>query len=162
MGRITPWDPFMRPGAWNSPVSDWLAICCLTESGDEDLGGARLWNEKKFVVKKFVFFLAFGVCSTQSHTHCFSGCTTAIFLSFSTEKQRCLRVSSHHLKPEVPFFRPLGLCTRGFDGVDEWVPIGLTPADWEDVEGVHVNYQLWHWLFQTCQNTVCRTSMLHI
>lgn len=30
------------------PVSDWLAACCLTASGDDDLGGARLqsWKQK--------------------------------------------------------------------------------------------------------------------
>lgn len=56
----------------------------------------------------------------------------------------------------------LGSCTRGFDGVDEWVAIGLTPADWENVEGVHMNYQLWHWLFQAYKNTFCRTSVLYI
>lgn len=39
------------------------------------------------------------------------------------------------------------LYTGWFDGVDEWVAVCLAPADREDVEGVHVNYQLRHGLF---------------
>lgn len=42
MGIMTMWDPFLRPETHHSPVSDWLAICCLTVSGDDDLGGVRL------------------------------------------------------------------------------------------------------------------------
>lgn len=119
----------------------------------------------KFGVKTYRFINA----PPSSHTHCFSGCTTAIFLSFSTEKTKTF--ACHHcLKPDMlrslrirslychctrnaTLMEPLGLCTWGFDGVDEWIPVGLTPADWEDVEGVHVNYQLRHWLFQACRKT---------
>lgn len=34
------------------PVSDWLAACCLTASGDDDLGGARLqsWKQNNVIV----------------------------------------------------------------------------------------------------------------
>lgn len=67
-----------------------------------------------------------------------------------------------HCTRNTTLMGPLGLCTRGFDGVDEWIPISLTPADWEDVEGVHVNYQLWHRLFQACKSTFCSTLSLHI
>lgn len=45
------------------------------------------------------------------------------------------------------------LFTCRFDRVDEWITICLTPADGEDVEGVHMNYHLWHGLLQSCTNT---------
>lgn len=32
----------MSPEIFHPPVSDWFAICCLTLSGDDDLGGALL------------------------------------------------------------------------------------------------------------------------
>lgn len=98
---------------------------------------------------------------------------------FQLKKQRHLLVRNCYPKPDVlrslrirslychctrntTLIGAFGLCTRGFDGVDEWIPIGLTPADREDVEGVHVNYQLRHWLFQACKNTFCSRLMLHI
>lgn len=40
----------------------------------------------------------------------------------------------------------LMLCTWGFDGVDERIAVCFTPADREDVQGVDMNYQLWHGL----------------
>lgn len=30
----------------SSPVSDWLAVCCLTASGDDAFGGARLSSDQ--------------------------------------------------------------------------------------------------------------------
>lgn len=46
----------MDPGrkAQHRPVSDWLAACCLTESGDDDLGGARLQSWNKENIKWFL------------------------------------------------------------------------------------------------------------
>lgn len=47
----------------------------------------------------------------------------------------------------------MALQTCGFDGVDEWIAVGLAPADGEDVEGIHVDYELRHGLLQSCDDT---------
>lgn len=41
-----------------------------------------------------------------------------------------------------------GTTTFGFDGVQQGVTVGLTPADRKDVQRVHMSYKLWHSLFQ--------------
>lgn len=56
------------------------------------------------------------------------------------------------------------LYTWGLDGVHKWIAICLTPADREDVEGVHMNYQLWHGLLQSWRKThtaIMKLFLLH-
>lgn len=90
-----------------SPVSDWFAICCLTASGDEDLGGVLLYSNENSVRGWHLFQeINQSTYFTAKYTYCFSGCTTATFLSFSTEKHWNVcqnNIPSHWHQGEVQF-----------------------------------------------------------